>query len=148
MLVISDATFRNPFPRKSNGTLIFYISLFCYSHVYQVPHSHWLCFWPEEQRGGFVSILVGLRSQKQCTLEHRVEQLSTCSKLDWLLTAFPQAKDCLSTLQGPQEKAAGSVPSGVSEPARREDFPGAWRWWWSVRGGQDLVQMAIELTHI
>lgn len=72
-----------------------------------------------------MSILLGLQSQNQHTLEHRVEQLYTCSKLDWLLTAFPQAKDCLSTLQGPQDKAAGSVPPGISEPARREVFPGA-----------------------
>lgn len=82
-----------------------------------------------------MSVLLGLWSQKQCTLEHRVEQLYTSSKTDWLLSAFPQAKDCLSTLQGPQDKAAGSVPHGFSEPARREDFPGAWIWWWSGRGG-------------
>lgn len=126
-LVTLYTTFIKPFSSKSNGTLIFYISLSCYSHAYQVPCSHWRRFWPEEQRGSFMSILLGLWSQKQCSLEHRVEQRYTCSKLDQLLTAFPQAKDCLSTLQGPQDKAAGSVPLGVSEPARREGFPGAWR---------------------
>lgn len=39
-----------------------------------------------------MSILVGLQSQKRCTLEHRVEQLYTGSKLDWFLTAFHKPK--------------------------------------------------------
>lgn len=135
LLVIFDAPFRKPFSSVSNGTLIFYICLSCYSHAYLVPCSHLLHFWPEEHRGSCMSVLPGLWSQKQCALEHRVEQLYTCSKTDWLLSAFPQAKDCLSTLQGPQDKAAGSVPHGFSEPARRQNFGGAWIWWWSVRGG-------------
>lgn len=68
---------RNLFPSKLNGTLIFYIYFSCYLHLYLVVISPSLCLWPEKHRDCFMSILLVLWSQKQSTLEHRVQQLYT-----------------------------------------------------------------------
>lgn len=72
-----NAPCRNLFPSKLNGTLIFYIYFSCYLHLYLVVISPSLCLWPEKHRDCFMSILLVLWSQKQSTLEHRVQQLYT-----------------------------------------------------------------------